>query len=204
MKKLYPFYALILLVILASSCATQRDYIIESDYSYSGRFNKYKTYDFLNMQDDDSISHKEVIEKNISSKMSAQGYKQVSEKPDILISYKVFNDNFEMKGYQQPEFDTWVSNNWSDIWLANDAGLNPTNPGIDAEYNETAYDMDKGTLHISFFDRKRRQTVWQGYASGVFATTEESAERSVKIATSKIFRQFRIISNGYVARRKSS
>lgn len=204
MKKHLPFYLLSLLALLASSCASQKDYIIESDYSYSGRFNKYKTYDFLIMQENDTTSHKEIIEKNITSKMSAQGYKKSAEKPDILISYKVFNDNFEMKGYQQPQFDTWVSNNWSDIWLANGEGLITDNPGINAEYNETAYEMSQGTLHISFFDRKRRQTVWQGYASGVFASTEESNERSVKIATSKIFRQFRIISNGYIDRKKSS
>lgn len=204
MKKSYSLYFLFLLALIASSCATQKDYIIESDYSYSGRFNKYKTYDFLIMQDDDSISHKEVIEKNISSKMSAQGYKRAPGKPDILISYKVFNANFEMKGYQQPQFDTWVVNNWSDVWLANEEGISSNDPGITAEYNETAYAMNQGTLHISFFDRKRRQTVWQGYASGVFASTEESTERSVKVATSKIFRQFRIISDGYVDRKKSS
>lgn len=204
MKKTHQINLLFLLIILISSCASQKDYIIESDYSYSGRFNKYKTYDFLVMQESDTSSHKEVIEKNISSKMSAQGYKRASKKPDILISYKVFNDNFEMKGYQQPHFDTWVTNNWSDIWLANGDGLDVHNPGINAEYNEQAYNMSQGTLHISFFDRKRRQTVWQGYASGVFASNEESSERSVRVATSKIFRQFRIISNGYIAKKKSS
>jgi len=193
MKKYYLLHLLFSFTVLASSCISQKDYIIESDYSYSGRFNKYKTYDFLIMQD-----------VNIASKMSAQGYKRHSQKPDILISYKVFKGDFEMKGYQQPQFDTWVTNNWSDIWLANGDGLSSNSPGINAEYNEKAYEMQQGTLHISFFDRKRKQTVWQGYASGVFATTEESTERSVKVATSKIFRQFRIISNGYVDKKKSS
>ncbi|MGL1886847.1 MAG: DUF4136 domain-containing protein [Reichenbachiella sp.] len=178
--------------------------IIESDYSYSGRFNKYKTYDFLIMQDNDNEAHKAIIEKNVISKMESQGYRLSKEKPDLLISYKVFNDDFDIKGYNQPHFESWVSNNWSDIWLAQDANMDGGNHEVNAEYNDTKYFMTGGTLHISFFDRKRRQTVWQGYASGVFSAHDESSERSVKVATNKIFRQFRIISDGYVSRRKSS
>ncbi|MBU2916137.1 MULTISPECIES: DUF4136 domain-containing protein [Reichenbachiella] len=200
MKKHF-FFAILLASVLVSSCSSQKDFVIESDYSYNGRFKKYKTFDFIIMAENDTLIHKDLIEKTIASRMHAQGYRYSAEKPDLLITYKIFVENFAMKGYAQPSFDKWVSDNWSERLLVDDKLVQDPSNSITAEYNNQMYDMYDGTMLVSFFDRKRRRTVWQGYASGVFSQGEDTSDRSIKLATAKIFREFRIVANGYIIKK---
>ncbi|MCV9386244.1 DUF4136 domain-containing protein [Reichenbachiella ulvae] len=198
----HSFFATLLVCItLFFSCSSQRDFVIESDYSYNGRFKKYKTFDFIAMSENDSLVHKQLIEETIASRMHAQGYRYSTDKPDLLITYKIFVENFDMKGYSQPSFDRWVAENWSEKLLVDDKLVNDGSADITAEYNDQKFAMYDGTMLVSFFDRKRRRTVWQGYASGVFAQGDDTSERSVKIATAKIFREFRIVANGYIIKK---
>ena len=66
------------------------------------------------------------------------------------------------------------------------------------EYRVSNYEMNEGTLLVVFFDRKKKQTVWQGYASGVFSRDKKDSRKNIKVATSKIFNEFRLIADGYV------
>ncbi|PIB35403.1 hypothetical protein BFP72_08340 [Reichenbachiella sp. 5M10] len=197
----HTIFSLLLLSIVLLACSSQKDFVIESDYSYSGRFKKYKTFDFIMMSENDSFVHKGLVEKTISSRMHAQGYRYTVDKPDLLITYKIFSENFAMKGYSQPNFDRWVQENWGEKLMVDDKFVQNSNSDITAEYNDQKHYMYDGTMLISFFDRKKRQTVWQGYASGVFSEGKETSERSVKIATAKIFREFRIVANGYIIKK---
>jgi hypothetical protein len=58
--------------------------------------------------------------------------------------------------------------------------------------------MHEGTLLVVFYDRKRKKTVWQGYASGVFSRRDDRADRHIKAATSKIFNEFRLLADGFL------
>ena len=186
-------------VVLLSSCLSQKDFIIDSDYSYAGKFKKYKTYSFMSNPENDTLFHREILEKTISSRMGAQGYSQLGKKPDLLVMYKIFYDDFSLRGYNQPQFESWVANEIpqkkevkeEDEFLAEDIP-----EGVD--YNVSNYDMSNGTLLVIFFDRKKKQTVWQGYASGIFSKDDVNAKKNIKIATSKIFNEFRLIADGYV------
>lgn len=201
MIRITSLASLLVCITLFFSCSSQRDFVIESDYSYNGRFKKYKTFDFIAMSENDSLVHKNLIEETIASRMHAQGYRYNTDKPDLLITYKIFMENFDMKGYSQPSFERWVAENWSERLLVDDKLVNDGTADITAEYNDQKFAMYDGTMLISFFDRKRRRTVWQGYASGVFAEGDATSERNVKIATAKIFREFRIVANGYIIKK---
>ncbi len=199
---------LIVLTVIISSCVSHRDYIIDSDYSYDGNFRRYKTFDFIKNANEDTLHNRELIKETMMNRLGAQGYKKSSTKPDLLIMYKIFYDDFYLRGYNQPKFETWVgADSFVDTKqprskataVANlddyDDYEEQSRPG---EYLEQRYCMHEGTLLVVFYDRKRKKTVWQGYASGVFSRADYRSDRHIKAATSKIFNEFRLLADGFL------
>ncbi|MEO9967244.1 MAG: DUF4136 domain-containing protein [Reichenbachiella sp.] len=189
-------------IMFLGSCLSQKDFITDSDYSYGGKFKKYRTYSFMSSPENDTLYHKEILEKTIASRMGAQGYFKQAKKPDLLVMYKIFYDDFSLRGYNQPQFENWVNNE-----VAPEEGSRQTASSDDffeddevtsEEYRVSNYEMNDGTLLVVFFDRKKKQTVWQGYASGVFSKDKKDSRKNIKVATSKIFNEFRLIADGYV------
>lgn len=194
-----------LYIACISGCSSQKDFITESDYSYTGKFKNYKTFNFASLIENDSLVVKDLIESTITSKLQAQGYRQVSKKPDLLIVYKIYLDDFNMSGYDQPNMEMWVSNDYGDRFEnANEVDALGLPANMKAEYDDRKYLMQKGTLLVSFYDRKDNKSVWQGYASGLFDKNDESTNRSLKLAAHKIVREFRLVADGYVLRRSDS
>ncbi|UXX78754.1 DUF4136 domain-containing protein [Reichenbachiella carrageenanivorans] len=194
-------YLLFAVMIFLGSCLSQKDFITDSDYSYGGKFKKYRTYNFMTSPENDTLFHREILEKTIASRMGAQGYFKETKKPDLLVMYKIFYDDFSLRGYNQPHFESWVG---AEIPGATNEDSESGDDFFDdeevkgEEYRVSNYEMNDGTLLVVFFDRKKKQTVWQGYASGVFAKDNKDARRNIKVATSKIFNEFRLIADGYV------
>lgn len=194
-------YFLLAAIVFLGSCLSQKDFITDSDYSYGGKFKKYRTYNFMSSPENDTLFHKEILEKTISSRMGAQGYFKKTQKPDLLVMYKIFYDDFSLRGYNQPHFESWVNNEL----VADEGNTNANRDDFFAddevlteEYRVSNYEMNEGTLLVVFFDRKKKQTVWQGYASGVFSRDKKDSRKNIKVATSKIFNEFRLIADGYV------
>lgn len=188
------------IILFLGSCLSQKDFITDSDYSYGGKFKKYRTYSFMSSPENDTLFHREILEKTIASRMGAQGYFKDMKKPDLLVMYKIFYDNFSLRGYNQPHFENWVNtavvSNSDDNEELDEFFKDEEVEG--EEYNVSNYEMNDGTLLVVFFDRKKKQTVWQGYASGIFSKQNKDANRNIKVATSKIFNEFRLIADGYV------
>lgn len=192
-------YLLIVSIVLLGSCLSQKDFITDSDYSYGGKFKKYRTYSFMTSPENDTLFHREILEKTIASRMGAQGYFKDTKKPDLLVMYKIFYDDFSLRGYNQPHFESWVNN--TIVTDSDDEELDDffKDEEVDGEeYHVSNYEMNDGTLLVVFFDRKKKQTVWQGYASGVFSRENKDSRKNIKVATSKIFNEFRLIADGYV------
>lgn len=181
------------------SCSSQKDYITDSDYSFQGRFKKYKTFEFMTMTDSDELEISQMLEKSIGSKLNAQGYRFSPRRPDLYIGYKIYQSDFKLTGYNQPQLESYVYEDWPNRLLTEDDEYIEPAPvdKPDTEYRDNKLRMQEGTLLITFYDRKRDRTVWTGYASGVFAKNND-VERSLKIATNKIFKEFRLIADGYV------
>lgn len=180
MKQLYlAFLALLIL----SGCYSYREYPVEYDYSYHGKFKKYKTFSFLqnaNSLEDTSIS-RDVIEKIITSRLQSQGYRFKDEKPNLLVSYKIYYDSLNFRGYDQPDIESWVK-------LENE----------EEEYSPRKYDLRKGTLLIQLYDRKQERSIWQGYATGVYGNIYFNNERQLKIAVRSILDRYQFLAEDFM------
>lgn len=198
-RTLFRFFILIPTILLIS-CSAQKDYIVESDYSFSARFKKYKTFQFMKMKETDSTALKELLEKTIGSKLHSQGYRYSDRKPDLYVGYKIFEHDFKMTGYDQPQLEEYVYEDWPDRLLTEDDSYISPPPldHPDTDYHTSRLDMKEGTLLITFYDRKKDKTIWSGYASGIFVKKNTNLRRSLNSATASIFREFRLIADGYV------
>jgi hypothetical protein len=152
--------------------------------------------------ENDTLFHKVILERTITSRMGAQGYSMQISKPDLLVMYKIFYNDFSFRGYSQPHFESWVYNSVGEKNDTKEEGFEDDffkDEDVDkGDYRVNNYDMNDGTLLIVFYDRKKKQSVWQGYASGIFSVDREDSRKNIKIATSKIFNEFRLIADGYV------
>jgi hypothetical protein len=171
------------LVILAS-CFGSRDYIVESDYSYSGNFKKYKTFAFIDQQrfDLDSIIPEDMIMQNISSRMKFLGYEHNDDKPNLLIGFRLYYSDFMFNGWDQPEIELWLE----------EKGY------VEEDFERVKYRLKEGTLMVLLVDRKRNKTVWQGYNSGLIDLETMNNERFIKGSIRLIFDKYRVFAEGYM------
>lgn len=197
-------------ILLAfSSCVSHKDFIIESDYSYYGRFNRYKTFSFVNIEKRDSSSHNRELERWIIGRMEAQGYAYTEKKPDIYVNYKIYFSDLKYRGYNQEELDVYinkevslVSNPVEEELLLSEDELEELEKASEAarkkEYDTRYYTMDSGTLLIILVDRRKHSAVWQGYASGVFSMGAENLDRQLRRAAGVIFDKYKVVADGYL------
>jgi hypothetical protein len=177
----------ILFIVIAFtmvSCFGTKDYLVESDYSYSGNFKKYKTYGFIDQQrfDLDSLIPEDLIVRSIKNRMSILGYKHTDQKPNLLIGFRLYYSDFMFKGWEQPDLELWLEGKGY----------------IDEDFDAIKYKLQEGTLMILFLDRKRSKTVWQGYNSGLIDTNSLNNERFIRGSVRTIFDEYRIFAEGFI------
>ena len=173
---------------------------VESDYSYSGKFNRYRTFAFVdNTAFNGESEEKGMIENNIKKVLQSWGYRYKENKSDILISYNFYVDNITMVGYQQPEFHSWVRSRFGEDMVLPlsqpDSLLEENIRRQDERYSSADMEFQEGTVYITFLERRREQSIWQGYASGVFGGDIDQNQRKMRAAIIRILDEFRIISS---------
>jgi len=101
---------LLLLSWLLTACFSYREYPVEYDYSYHGKFRKYRTYAFLHDSNalPDTTIDRATIEKVIMDRLLVQGYRYKEDKPNLLVSYKIYFDSLNFRGYDQPDIEDWL------------------------------------------------------------------------------------------------
>lgn len=173
---------LILIPVLFLSCFSYREYPVEYDYSYRGKFKNYKTFAFLQSVgiEDTSMSNA-VIEKAIVARLGVQGYRKKIERPNLLVSYKVYYDSLSLRGYDQPDIELWAKR---------------ADP--DEKYDPRQYDLRKGTLLIQLYDRKQERSIWQGYATGIYGNLYFNNERQLKIAVRSILDRYQFLAEDFM------
>ncbi len=180
----FTYTAMLMTVALFfTNCSTSQKIKVESDYSYHGKFKKYKSFDFVkdmnpNRLEDDPQSR--IIEDEIRFRMGLIGYKQTDKKPDLLVSYRIFFDDLRFTGFNQPDIEEWVR--YEDE---------------KEKYDPIKYNLRQGTLLILFFDGKQQRTVWQGYASGIFGNALFASEKMLKRPVRAIFDRYRFLAEGF-------
>lgn len=174
-------FVLFVSVLLLTGCMRYKDYVVESDYSYQGKFKKYRTFNFIRESNNktDTSYQNLVIENAIKSRMEMQGYRMHTKKPNILVSYRVFQDDLKFKGFNQQDIQQWVKTEKSDM-----------------DYAPVDYDLQQGTLLVILVDNKKQNAIWQGYASGLFGQTYSQSERAIKGAVRSIFDRYQFFVEG--------
>jgi hypothetical protein len=179
MKKLFPFS---LIIILFASCLGYKELPVEYDYSYKGDFKKYRTFDIMKPAGRiDSSTTNSLIERSIVSRMKFLGYRRVSNKPHLIIGYKMFSDSLKFNGYNQPDIEEWARNQKEDM-----------------EYDQQKFSMQSGTLLIQFYDRRQNRSVWQGYATTAYGAIDFANSRNLKNAVISILDKYRFWAEGFL------
>lgn len=186
MKIFFTFSFLCLMFLVG--CMGYKEFPVESDYSFYGDFKKYKTFNFLDTRSsgEDSSLQNSIIEDAIKARMELQGYKLTNEEPRLLVSYKIFYDSLDFTGYNQPEIELFIE--YED--------------NIDKNMDPVKYNLRQGTLLVLMYDRERKKSIWQGYASGVFGNQYFSDKRYLQGAVRSIFDQYRVFAEGFMVENK--
>jgi len=206
-----------LLFMAISACIPVYEYVVEYDYSYAGNFKKYRSFDFMkNPYTGGTEAYNAIIEKAITERMGAQGYRYYDKKPSLLITYKIFYDDFYLNGYNQPNLEIWIKNVYSKNYLTvSDIDITDSTQFVDNGFSEEEdedvlelrkvkdrYDpikcaLREGTIFISFLDRRSERVVWQGYGSGIFGNKNFNNEKFLQITVRKILDKYRILARGF-------
>lgn len=182
---------LILLVVLASSCFSSKDYVTDYDYNYTGSFKKYKTFAFVVSNENEPSNLVSVLNSTIGARLGSQGYREQENKPDMLVSYKIFSDSIRYRGYVQPEFDYWL--NRTGMTYRNDEGEIEREQEKDETYNQVKYAENNGMLVIYVIDSKKGNTIWQGYTAANFDLESPTFQSDVTRAAYRVMNEFKII-----------
>ncbi|GAB2958116.1 DUF4136 domain-containing protein [Hymenobacter coalescens] len=182
------------LALLLSSCFTAREGRIESDYSYAGNFRHYRTFAFLQGVEagapaDSGAVLDETVRDAIQTHLRAQGYRLNARRPDLLISYRVFDGAMRFTGYNQPELTQWMRKE--------EVESDETPADERQGYDRVRYLLNDGTLLITLIDHKNGRAVWQGYASNVTARQGAQASIVMRRAVRSIFDRYRVLSEDY-------
>ena len=174
-------YLFLVLIIVMVGCYSYREYPVEYDYSYHGKFKNYKTYAFISHTLEDESMSSEIIRNAIVNRLGLQGYRHKESKPNLLVSYKIYYDSLNFRGYEQPEIEKWVKYQ-----------------NTEENYDPRQYNLRKGTLLIQFYDRKQERAIWQGYATGVYGNIYFDNDRQLKIAVRSILDRYQFLAEDFM------
>jgi hypothetical protein len=181
----------VLMLLIATSCFSSKDFVTDYDYNYTGSFKKYKTFAFVESNDFDYTVLTPVLNATIGARLGSQGYREQESKPDMLVSYKIFTDSVRYRGYVQPEFDYWL--NRTGLTYRNDEGEIEREQEKDETYNQVKYAQNSGMLVIYVIDSKRGNTIWQGYTAANFDLESPNFQSDITRAAYRVMNEFKIV-----------
>lgn len=181
----------LLLLVFCASCFSSKDYVTDYDYNYTGSFKKYKTFSFIQPTDIDTTILTPVLNSTIGARLGSQGFREQDQKPDMLVSYKIFTDSVRYRGYVQPEFDYWL--NRTGMTYRNDEGEIEREQEKDETYNMVKYAENNGMLVIYVIDSKKGHTIWQGYTAATFDFESPTFASDITRAAYRVMNEFKIV-----------
>jgi len=180
------------LALALSGCFAAREARIESDYSYSGNFRRYRTYEFVTGDGLASDTSKlgEAVRDAIRTRLKVQGYKASNRRPDLLVNFRVFEGDMRFRGYVQEDISHWVKEERVE---------NEETPNNDRQkYQAQRILLAEGTLLITLIDNRTNRAVWNGYASGVTVPNGPQGEIVLRRSVRSIFDHYRVFTEGYL------
>jgi hypothetical protein len=181
-----------LMALAMTGCFASREARVESDYSYTGNFRRYRTYDFITGQGlaADTSRLGEVLREAIRTRMRVQGYRPARSRADLLVNFRVFEGDMRFRGYAQEDITRWVTTGI----VEDDETPKEERQG----YKPVKLLLTEGTLLVTLIDNKTNRAVWNGYASGVTVPPGVQGEVVLKRSVRSIFDRYQIFTEGYL------
>ncbi len=194
MKYLKLFGLLVASGILLWSCGGVAH--IEKDDTVS--FSNYKSFAWVDAKTDQSDSSKrnlslteQNIRKAVNSELAKQGWKEVKNRPDVLLSNDVLVEK-AVKEDNNPVYSRsstrYLYNPYARRWVP------IYYPSQFLGYDNDRYEVRQGTITVTMVDAKTSKTIWQGW------TTDEVNSRNltgkeIQNSVKTIFRKFDVAKN---------
>ncbi|WP_157807229.1 DUF4136 domain-containing protein [Hymenobacter chitinivorans] len=180
------------LALALSGCFAAREARIESDYSYTGNFRRYRTYEFVTGQGlaADSSKLGEILRDAIRTRMRVQGYKPARNRPDLLVMFRLFEGDMAFRGYAQEDMTRWMTSG-----MVED---DETPKEVRQGYQPVRMVLAEGTLLVTLIDNRTNRAVWNGYASGVTVPPGPQGEMILRRSVRSIFDQYHVFTEGYL------
>jgi hypothetical protein len=189
MKRFRLFGLLTIGILILASC--QSVAYIEKDDTVN--FSNYKTYAWVSSSETQSDLNKKAVSlteqkvrKAVNSELAKQGWREVKNRPDILLSYDVLvektvkEDNNAV--YSRP-YSRYLFNPYTRRYIA------LYYPSRFLGYDYDQFEIQEGTITISMVDAETNKTVWQGWTTDEVNSKNLTA-REIETSVKNIFRKF--------------
>ena len=189
MKNIKLFVLFAITSLLLAGCANVA--YIEKDENIN--FNQLKSYSWVDSKDEEADSSKKVISlteqnvrKAVNAELAKQGWREVKNKPEVLLSYDVLVDRSVKENnnpvYSRP-FTRVVYNPYAGRWVP------IYYPSQFMGYARDQQQVREGTVTITMVDVKSSKTIWQGWTTGEVNSKNMTA-REIQTSVRNIFRKF--------------
>ncbi len=181
--------------LLLASCAG----VAHVEKDKTANFSNYHTYAWVESKDSQSDSVKTKISdlterrirEAVNTEMAKSGWKEVKNRPDILLSYDVlFERSVKQENnpvYTEP-MTRYVYNPYARRWVS------IYYPSQFVGYDNNQRDVREGTLTLSMTDARTDKTVWQGWTTGE-VNSRNLTSKEIQASVKSIFRKFDVAKN---------
>lgn len=146
-----------------------------------------ETKDSSNEQKAKTITLTEqTVRKAVNEELNSEGWKEVSNRPDVLISYDVIVENAVKEStnpvYSRPQTRYYFNpytRRWSGIYY----------PSQFLGYDRDQYQTREGTVTITMMDTKTDKVIWQGWTTAE-VNNKNLTSKEIQNSVRNIFRKF--------------
>lgn len=153
---------------------------VRHEYDKQTDFTLYKSFSIYPYDQQNSFmynsSDKEVLEYYLAQELKDRGYKQQTDKGDLIADIYVVIGHKAGSSYR----NHYSTGYWS---------------GYSNPYGYRTENLVGGTLIISLYDSESKTLVWQGTGTGTLTENPLEAERNIPKRISQIFYRFPVKKN---------
>jgi len=187
--KSFKFFGLLAIAgILLASCGSTAH--IEKDDTVN--FSNYKTFAWVNSTETKSDSGQKAItlteqnvRKAVNAELAKQGWREVKNRPDLLLSYDVLVERSSKKEndpvYSQP-YSRLIYNPYTRRYAT------IYYPSQFLGYDSYEKVIKEGTVTVTMIDAKTDKTVWQGWTTGE-VNSKNLTNKEIQKAVASIFKK---------------
>ena len=182
MRRLIPAVFAATLFGLPSLAIAQK---VESDYAHGTDFSKYKTYNWVKLEDSSDANQlmDQRITAAIEEELGRKGLKKTDSNPDVLVGYQTaVTHQTQLTTFSSQMGPGWgYGPRWGYGWGGGfSSGTSTT----------TSSTIPIGTLTVSMFDPQQKQLVFRSVAQHTLSGNAEKDTKKIQKAIAKMFQKY--------------